>query len=145
MPTLTVNIAFDAPGSGVTTDPGQLVRVQALNDVVQTVEGVTYEVEPFPLDLILVDGQGSIVLDAGYYWVHRFGESKLVHLIIDKRLDELASIDPSTLDPEDVPEAAWWAEIETRPILLRLTQAEYDALTPTEQADPLVLYVIPAI
>lgn len=145
MPTLTVNIAYDAPGSAVTTDPDQVVRVQALTDVVQDVGGVTYTIEPWPIELELVDGQGSVVLDAGYYWVHRYGESKLVNLVTDARLDQLASIDPATLDTEAPLTPAWQAELALRPILVRLTQAEYDALTPAEQTDPLKLYVIPAI
>lgn len=144
MPTLTVNLAYDEPGAGVSPDPGQTLYVQAISDVVETESGVTYIVDPSRMPLTLVDGQGSIELEAGYFWVHRWGESKLVHLTADARLDELPAIDPATLDPTAEPEAAWWEALELRPILIRLTQAEYDALTPEEQEDPLKLYVIPA-
>lgn len=58
---------------------------------------------------------------------------------------DLVDIDPESYTPEAEPELGWWVELEKRPILVRLTQAEYDALTPVEQADPLKLYVIPAI
>jgi hypothetical protein len=133
MPTLSIDIAQDPPGSDASTDPAQIVTAQLFGD--------TYPLESIELEA----GLGAFVLDAGYWWVHRFGESKLVHFTIDARLDELASIDPTTLDPEDEPEAAWEEALLLRPILTRLTQAEYDALTPTEQADPLVLYVIPVI
>lgn len=145
MPILTVNLAYDEPGAGVSPDPGQTLYVQALSDVTEVDGGVTYIVDPAKIALPLVDGVGSVDLEVGYYWVHRWGDSKLVHLVADARLDELASLDPASLDPGANPEPAWWEALELRPILERKTQAEYDALTPAEQADPLKLYVIPAI
>ena len=131
MPTLTVNLALDAPGSGAELDDDTVITVQALNDVVRTVDTVTYTIEPW--------------LAEGYYWVHHPWGSKLVHLTADAALHELAAIDPATLDAEAPLTPAWEEALALRPILIRLTQAEYDALTPAEQADPLKLYVIPAI
>ena len=145
MPTLTVNLALDAPGSGAELDDDTVITVQALNDVVRTVDTVTYTIEPWPLTLPLVAGVGTIELAEGYYWVHHPWGSKLVHLTADAGLHELAAIDPATLDAEAPLTPAWEEALALRPILIRLTQAEYDALTPAEQADPLKLYVIPAI
>jgi hypothetical protein len=135
MPTLTVDIAYDPPGDTVTDDPEGIVTVQ------RVVDGTP---EPFPQSFTLVAGVGSIVLDAGFYWVHRFGGSKLVELTADARLDQLPALDPLTLTAEAPDTPAWQAALALRPILVRLSQAEYDALTPAEQADPLRLYVIPA-
>jgi hypothetical protein len=137
MPTLTVDIAFDPPGDTVTDDPEGIVTVQSVTNG---------QPDPWPTTFTLAAGVGSIVLAEGYYWVHRFGGSKLVHLTADARLDELEALNPETVVPgvEPPPASAWREALELRPILVRLTQAEYDALTPAEQADPLRLYVIPA-
>lgn len=136
MPVLTVDISHDVPDSGLSTDPEQIVTVQ------RVIDGAP---DPYPESFTLSAGIGTITLDAGYWWVHRFGGSKLVQLTADARLDELAALDPTTLEAEAPQTPAWEAALALRPVLVRLTQAEYDALTPAEQTDPLKLYVIPAI
>jgi hypothetical protein len=100
MPVLTIDISHDAPTSNASTDPEQLVTAQLFG-------------EPYPLQTVeLSAGVGTLTLPVGDYWVHRFGESKLVHLGTDARLDELANLDPDTLDPTVEPEAAWDARAD---------------------------------
>ena len=137
MPSLTIDTAYDEPGSGVSTDPEGWVGIQ------EVINGTP---EAFPAEHHLSAGVLTVELTPGYYWVHRYGYSKLVYFTVDARLDQLPPINPETLEPgvEPEPVSAWHAELALRPILTRLTQAEYDALDPEEQADPLKLYVIPA-
>lgn len=105
MPTLHVDIAHDAPTSNASRDPAQIVTAQLFG-------------EPAPLASIDLDGGvGDFLLAVGYYWIHRFGESKLVHLTADADLDALPNLDPATLDPAAEPAAAWDAradELEER-------------------------------
>jgi hypothetical protein len=60
-------------------------------------------------------------------------------------IGDLPIIDPLTLAPGQEPDPAWWAALDQRPIFVRLTQEEYDALTPEQKNDPSVFYVIPAL
>jgi hypothetical protein len=97
MPILTINTANDAPDSNASQDPAQIVTAQLYG-------------EPYPLQSTeLVDGVGTLTLDTGHYWVHRFGESKLVHLTIDADLSELDNLDPDSLDPTAPLTPAWEA------------------------------------
>lgn len=114
MPLLTVNLANDALGGGV-TPANTVVTVRRLNEVTRTVDGVTYLVSPTELTLALVAGRGSFDLEAGFYWVHRRGgPSVLVHLDRDARLDELAPLDPATLEPTEPATVAAWEDRPTR-------------------------------
>lgn len=56
---------------------------------------------------------------------------------------DLPQIDPTTLTVTTTPEPAWWAQLEMRPIIIRLTQAEYDALPLEQKMDPRILYLVP--
>lgn len=72
------------------------------------------------------------------------------HVIIPIGVDPIAIgslpvVDPGTETVDGEPQAAWWIALEQRPIIVRLTQAEYNNLTPEQQNDPHILYLIPAI
>lgn len=128
MPTLTVNLALDALGGGVTPSRAR-VAVQRLDEVTRTVDGVTYIVSPVELVLSLAAGRGAFTLDAGYYWAHRSGgPSKLIHLDRDARLDELAALDPATLDPADPATVAAWADRATREEVAAAAELAADAI-----------------
>lgn len=58
---------------------------------------------------------------------------------------DLPIVEGSTLDSTEEPEPLWWAALEQRPVIVRLTQEEYDALSTEQKNDPGIFYVIPAL
>jgi hypothetical protein len=106
MPVLTINLALDALGGGVTAPANPKVTARRITEVVRAVDGVTYIVSPIDIPLELTAGRGSFTLAPGYYWVDRKGgPSRLVLLDHDARLDQLASLSPETLESDGAQQA----------------------------------------
>lgn len=117
---------------------------------------------PAVLSMPIIDGEFEEpvfleVTEAPYdwYWVIQIRDAEdtvqlrrnaAVPIGIDPiAIGDLPIIDPRSLEPVDVPEDMWWVQLEQRPVIVRLTQGEYDALTPEQKLDPNIFYVIPVL